>query len=116
MTKSSYRPEQGDIVWLNFGTQSGHEQRGRLPAVIISNNTANRLFNTRAIVCPITSTNKNIPVQPPLDDRTAVQGVVLCDQVRTVDLASRNAEYIEKLPGDILHEVIDIVYGMIEEL
>jgi len=107
---------QGDIVCLDFDPQSGHEQKGRRPAVIVSNADANRLLNTKAIVCPITSTQKGIPIQPLLDTRTKTQGVVLCDQVRTVDLVAQNSEYIEQIPQDILREVIDIVYGLIELL
>lgn len=113
---SAYSAQQGDIVWICFDQQTGHEQKGRRPAVIVSNETANSLLNTRAIVCPISSTNKSIPIQPMLDTRTKTQGVVLCDQVRTVDLAARKAEYIEVIPEDLLLEIIDIVFGLIEVL
>jgi mRNA interferase MazF len=113
---SDYLPKQGDIIRLNFDLQVGHEQKGRRPAVVVSNDTANRFLNTRAIVCPVTHTNKGIPIQPVLDERTDTQGVVLCDQVKTIDYVARRVEYIERLPEDILDEVIDIVYGMIERL
>ena len=109
-----YAPKQGDIIWLNFDPQAGHEQKGRQPAVVISNCDANRLLNTRAVVCLISSTNKGICVQPALDCRTQIQGVVLCDQVRTVDLVARKAEFIEAMPNDLLLETIDIVYSLIE--
>ena len=111
---NAYVARQGDIIWLNFDPQAGHEQKGRRPAVVLSNMEANRLLHTRAIVCPISNTNKRIPIQPVLDDRTHVQGVVLCDQVRIVDLIARKAEYAERIPEDILFEIIDIVYGLIE--
>jgi mRNA interferase MazF len=113
---SGYVARQGDIIKLNFDPQSGHEQSGRRPAIVISNADANFILNTRAIVCPITRTNKGIVVQPLLDSRTRTQGAILCDQIRTVDLQTRKAEYIEPLPEDILLEVIDIVYGMIERV
>ena len=111
---SAYNPRQGDIIWLNFDPQAGHEQRGRRPAVVISNSDANRILHTRAVVCPITNPNKGIPVQPALDSRTKTQGVVLCDQVRAVDHVARKAEYVEQLPKDLLEEIVDIVYGLIE--
>ena len=109
-----YVARQGDIVWLDFSPQTGHEQAGRRPAAVISNSTANRVLNTRVIVVPISNTNKGIPIQPQLDGRTTVQGVLLCDQVRAVDLVARKAVFIEELPQDLLFEVVDIVYGMIE--
>ena len=108
--------DQGDIVWINFDPQKGHEQKGRCPAVVLSNADANRLLNTRAILCPISNTDKGIPTQPKLDGRTKTQGVVLCDQVRTVDIVARKAEFIEVMPRDILLEVSDIVYSFIEPL
>jgi mRNA interferase MazF len=111
---SGYRAVQGDIVWLNFDPQAGHEQKGRRPAVIVSNNIANNFLSTRAMVCPITHTNRKTPLQPPLDARTATQGVILCDQARILDLNARKAEYIEKLPDDILEEAVDIIFGLIE--
>ena len=110
----SYTAKQGDIIWLDFGPLSDHEQKGRCPAVVVSNTVANSLLDTRAIVCPISNSNRNIPVQPALDNRTKTQGVVVCDQVRTVDLLARNAVYIEVIPRDLLLEIIDIVYGFIE--
>lgn len=106
--------KQGSIIWLDFSPQAGHEQAGRRPAVIISNDTTNALLNNRAMVCPITTTNKHLALQPELDNRTTTQGVVLCDQARILDLDARHAEYIEALPADILSEVVDIVFGMIE--
>ncbi|MDR0365612.1 MAG: type II toxin-antitoxin system PemK/MazF family toxin [Bifidobacteriaceae bacterium] len=117
---SGYQARQGDIIRLNFDPhfdpQSGHEQAGRRPAVVVSNATANQFLRKRAMVCPITRTDKGIPIQPRLDSRTETAGVVLCDQARILDLEARDAEYVEQLPPDILHEVIDIIYGLIEPL
>ena len=112
---SIYTAKRGDIIWLDFNPHAGHEQKGRRPAVVISNAVANKFLNGRAMVCPISSTNKGYPVQPPLDDRTKTQGVVLCDQVMVLDMSVKNAEYAEQLPTDILNEVVDIIYGMMED-
>jgi mRNA interferase MazF len=105
--------KQGDIIWLNFDPQTGHEQRGRRPAVVVSNERFNR-FSKMAIVCPITNTDKNHPFHVRLNHTTSTQGVILCDQVRTVDIYARNFEMIESLSDEILIEVIDIISGFIE--
>ena len=105
--------KQGYIIWLDFDPQSGHEQKGRRPALVVSNATFNN-FSNLAIVCPITNTNRNYPFQIPLDKRTKTTGVVLCDQARTLDITARNYELIEKAPEDILSEAVDIIHGFIE--
>ena len=68
--------EQGDIVYLDFNPQAGHEQRGRRPAVVISNNMYNR-FSKMLMLCPITNTNKEHPFHIKLDGRTKTTGVIL---------------------------------------
>lgn len=105
--------EQGDIVYLDFDPQAGYEQRGRRPALVISNNTYNR-FSKMLMVCPITNTDKNHPFHVKLDDRTKATGVILCDQARTLDVQVRRGEFSEKAPEDIIGEVVDIVMGFIE--
>ncbi|GHU72741.1 mRNA-degrading endonuclease [Spirochaetia bacterium] len=118
--------KQGDIIWLNFDPQAGHEQRGRRPALIVSNESFNN-FSKLAIVCPITNRDKEHPFHIKLDDRTKTTGVILCDQVRTLalqpspkgegsplDINARNFEYIEHVTDDILFDVLDIVNGFME--
>ena len=105
--------KQGFIIWLDFNPQTGHEQKGRRPALVISNETFNK-FSRLAIVCPITNTDKNHPFHVKLDTKTKTTGAVLCDQARTLDINARNYEFIEKVPEDILLEVIDIISGFIE--
>jgi len=105
--------KQGDIIWLDFDPQTGHEQKGRRPALVISNKTFNN-FSNMAIVCPITNTNKPHPFHVKLDKRTKTTGFILCDQSRTLDINARNFEFIEKIPDDILFEVVDIISGFIE--
>jgi mRNA interferase MazF len=105
--------KQGDIIWLDFNPQAGHEQRGRRPALVVSNNTFNN-FSNLAIVCPITNTIKDYPFHIKLDDRTKTTGAILCDQERTLDINARKYEFIETIPKDILFDVIDIINGFIE--
>jgi len=103
-----YKAAQGDLVWL------GHERKGRMPALIVSNNDANRFLDPMAMVCPITSTDRGYPTRVKLDDRTKLSGFVMCEQMRAIDLGARNAEFIEELPSDLLNEVIDIIFGIVE--
>jgi mRNA interferase MazF len=104
---------QGDIIWLDFDPQTGHEQKGRRPALVVSNKSFND-FSSLTIVCPITNTDKNHPFHIKLDKRTKTTGVILCDQVRTLDANARNSEYIEKVADEILFDVIDIISGFVE--
>jgi mRNA interferase MazF len=109
----AYHAQQGDIIWLDFDPQAGHEQKGRRPAFVVSNNRFNRFEKTTAMVCPITKTDRSIPIQVKLDERTKTSGVILCDQAKILDLQERNAAFIESAPEDILFEVTDIIGGFI---
>lgn len=109
----AYTPEQGDIIILEFNPQAGHEQKGRRPALVVSNNTFND-FTGIAIVCPITRTNRGFPLHVSLDERTATTGVIMCEQTKSLDLRARNAVYKEKAPADIVEEVVDILIGFFE--
>ncbi len=107
--------EQGQIIKINFNPQSGHEQAGYRPAVVISNNIFNR--KTRlSIVCPITNTDNKFPLHVPLDNRTKTTGVILCEHIKALDLNSRTYQIIENLPNDILQNVIDIIYSELEQI
>lgn len=108
-----YIPNQGDIVFLEFNPQAGHEQKGRRPALVVSNNIYNKFTNI-AMVCPITSTNKNFPLHVELDKKTETTGVIMCEQVKALDIYARNVSYKEKVSKEILEEVIDILIGFIE--
>lgn len=110
----AYRARRGDIIWLSLTPQSGHEQAGRRPALVVSNDVFNDYAKTGAMVCPITNTDRKSPLHVRLDDRTATTGVVMCDQAKILDIASRSAEYIETAPEDIVFEAVDIVAGILE--
>lgn len=105
--------EQGDIIYLNFDPQAGHEQKGRRPAIVISNNTYNR-FSKMLMVCPITNTNKKHPFHIELDSTLKTIGVILCDQSKMLDVGKRNATFVEKAPDNIIADVVDMVYSFIE--
>ncbi len=106
--------KQGDIIKVNLNPQAGHEQAGYRPAVVISNNTFNRIAKM-VILCPITNTKNNFPLHIPLDTRTKTTGTILCEHIRAVDLEARPYNFIEKLPEDILENVINIVFAEIEK-
>ena len=105
--------EQGDIVYLDFDPQAGHEQKGKRPVLIISSNTFNA-FTRLALVCPITNTNRGFPLHVALDSRTKTRGVIMCEQVKSLDIIARNASFFERVPQDILHEAVDIVVSFLE--
>jgi mRNA interferase MazF len=100
----SYVPDAGDIVWLTFDPQAGHEQRGRRPALILSP----RAYNTKArlaVACPITSHTKGYPFEVALPDDGKVTGVVLSDHVKSLDWSVRRVEFAKTAPADVLTDV-----------
>ena len=109
----AYIPQQGDIIYMDFNPQAGHEQRGRRPALVVSNFTYNRTTKM-ALVCPITNTQRGFPLHVPLDNSIKTKGYIMCEQVKTLDISARNAGFEEKAPGTIVQEVFDILYGIIE--
>lgn len=107
--------KQGDIIIINFNPQQGHEQAGKRPAVVVSNNFFNAKSNM-TLVCPITNTNNNYPLHIPLDERTQTKGVILCEHIKALDITARQYKIVEHLSKDILQEVIDVIYSEIEIL
>lgn len=104
--------KQGDIVWVDLSPVQGHEQDGKRPVVVVSNETLNR--TGLYMVCPITGTRRAYPTRIPLDDRTETKGSILTDQVRTLDLNARNGQYHESLPEDILDDVVRTVQELVD--
>jgi mRNA interferase MazF len=101
----SYVPDRGEIVWLTFDPQSGHEQRGRRPALVISPIEYNRKTNL-AIFVPITSKVKGYPFEVRLESKT-IDGVILSDQIKSLDWNQREVDFIEKISKSVLTEVIE---------
>ncbi|MGV8146026.1 MAG: type II toxin-antitoxin system PemK/MazF family toxin [Alkaliphilus sp.] len=108
-----YTPKHGDIVFLEFDPQAGNEQKGRRPALVVSNSTYNK-FTKMAMVCPITNNDKNFPLHVKLDEGTRTSGIIMCEQVKALDIKARKATFCEKVPKDILEEVLDILLSFIE--
>ena len=100
-----YVPDRGDVVWLSFSPQAGHEQAGRRPALIISPGTYNQKVGL-AICCPITSQVKGYPFEVSLGSEGRTRGVVLSDQVKSLDWRARRAEFIERAAAATTDEVL----------
>jgi mRNA interferase MazF len=109
----SYEPKQGDIILLEFDPQAGHEQKGKRPALIISNNTYNNFLNI-ALVCPITRTDRKFPLHVKLDSNLNTTGFIMCEQVKALDIKARNAVFFERVSRETIDEVTDIVTGFLE--
>ena len=105
--------KKGDIVYLDFNPQKGHEQQGRRPAIVVTNDLYNKMCNL-TFVCPITSTDNKHPFHVPLNNKTKTHGVILCEQLKSLDLTKRNAKFEETAPTEIVDEVVDIIKGFIE--
>lgn len=97
MTPPAYVPDRGDVVWITLSPQAGHEQSGRRPAVVVSPAAYNGRVGL-ALLCPITSQVKGYPFEVPLPPDAPVSGVMLADQVKSLDWRARRAELICTLP------------------
>jgi mRNA interferase MazF len=100
-----YVPERGDIVRVNFDPQSGHEQAGRRPAIILSPVTYNKRVGL-ALLCPITSRIKGYPFEVSIPKGFATTGVILADQLKSFDWSARQVEFLHKVPETTLAEVL----------
>lgn len=105
MTFKGYVPDRGDIVWLDFNPQAGHEQTGRRPALVVSPQSYNGKVGL-ALMCPITSKMKGYPFEVSLPPTVGVAGVVLADQVKSLDWQARKAEFACKVPPEVTQEVL----------
>jgi len=104
------KARQGDIILLDFNPQMGFEQRGRRPAVVVSNNSFNQL-SSLALVCPISNVSSDFPLHVQLDEQTNTTGSILCQHIKSLGLSVRNASFVEKLPAALLEEVINIIHS-----
>lgn len=102
---SPYCPKRGDVVWLSFSPQSGHEQAGKRPALTLSPEAYNRKVGL-AIFCPITTQVKGYPFEVAIPAGLKAAGVVLSDQVKNLDWRSRNSQFFCKLPDATVSEVL----------
>lgn len=98
-------PKRGDAVWVTLSPQTGHEQAGRRPALVLSPEAYNRRVGL-AIMCPITRQEKGYPFEVRLPEGWGVEGVVLADQVKSLDWRARHVERICEVPEEVVLEVL----------
>ena len=110
----TFIPSRGDIVWLTFNPQVGHEQKGRRPALVLSPEEYNHKVGL-AIFCPITSRVKGYPFETEIPDNLPIGGVILSDQVKSLDWRERKAEFICKLPQKAVDEVLGKLYLLLKQ-
>lgn len=101
----AFVPDGGELVWLTFDPQAGHEQAGRRPALVLSPKSYNQKSGL-ALACPVTGRIKGYPFEVPVPAGCPVSGVILADQVKSVDWKARRAERIGRVPLSTLNEIL----------
>jgi mRNA interferase MazF len=104
----AYVPRKGDFVALTFDPQSGHEQRGRRPALVVSNDLFNKATGL-CIACPVTSTRRDYPFHVSIPEGQDVDGVVMVEQVKSIDFRARGVKRIGSASESVLQEVLSIL-------
>ena len=107
----NYIPQKGDLVILTFDPSSGHEQKGRRPALIISNEVFNKALGL-AIACPITNTDRNFPFYIKLEAQN-LKGFIMTEQIKSIDFNARKVKFVEKVDEDTLNQVLGITKSII---
>jgi mRNA interferase MazF len=105
MVNQSYVPEQGDVVWLDFSPQAGHEQAGRRPAFAVSPSAYNGRVGL-ALFCPVTTQVKGYPFEVGIPVGQPISGVILSDHVKSLDWRARHAVQICSLSSATIAEVL----------
>ena len=108
VTTPAYVPRRGDAVWIDFNPQAGHEQAGRRPAVVLSPRAYNEKTGL-AILCPVTSRVKGYPFEVEIPAGLELTGVILADQLKSVDWRARSASLIASLPSAAVDAVLERV-------
>jgi mRNA interferase MazF len=105
MPAPGYVPDRGDVVWITFSPQAGHEQAGRRPAIVLSPSAYNGKVGL-ALFCPLTSQVKGYRFEVGIPAGLPVSGVVLADQLKSLDWRARKAERVGRLPGSVVDEIL----------
>jgi len=103
-----YVPKKGDFVAVTFDPQSGHEQKGRRPALVVSNTVFNE-HTGLAIVCPLTNTDRGFPFHVAVVNDPVVTGFVMVEQIKSIDFRARKAKCIGRASDGVLEEVLSIL-------
>lgn len=100
-----YIPGRGDFVSLSFDPQSGHEQKGRRPGLVLTSQAFNRTTGM-AVICPVTNTNRNWPFHVPIVKSPNLTGVVMVDQLKSLDFGARHIKFIERASVQTIEDVM----------
>ncbi|MDA3909717.1 MAG: type II toxin-antitoxin system PemK/MazF family toxin [Sulfurimonas sp.] len=106
-----YIPKKGDLVILTFDPSAGHEQQGRRPALIISNEVFNKHVGL-AIACPITNTDTNFPFHVKVDSDN-LTGFIMTEQIKSIDYNVRKVKFVEKVSDEVMEKVLGIVESVV---
>ena len=109
----AYVPDRGDIVWLQFDPQAGHEQAGHRPALVVSPRAYNRKVGL-ALFCPITARVKGYPFEVPLPDEGKAGGAILSDQLKSLDWRARKAARFDRASEDVVFEVTARLLALVD--
>ena len=105
---ADYIPRKGDFIAITFDPQSGHEQRGRRPALVLSNNLFNK-HTGLCIACPVTNTRREYPFHVSIPEGGKVNGFLMVEQVKSIDFRARKAKLIGRAPPQVLDEALSIL-------
>lgn len=100
---NEYIPERGDLVWLDFTPQSGHEQRGKRPALVLTPKSYNAKVGL-AVFCPVTGQIKGYPFEVSIPNDKKINGVILVDQIKSLDWKARQASYVDRVSDEVLQQ------------
>ncbi|MFC2006031.1 endoribonuclease MazF [Chloroflexota bacterium] len=114
VSSRNYVPECGDVVWITMNPQTGHEQAGRRPAVVLSPQTYNSKVGL-AILCPITNQIKGYPFEVLLPAGLPIVGAILSDQVKSLDWQARNVEFIYTLSDEAISEIVQKLGALLSQ-
>ena len=104
----AYTPRKGDLIAITLDPQAGHEQRGRRPALVISNDLFNK-HTGLCMACPITNSARDYPFHVPLPEGHNVTGFVMVEQIKSIDFRARQAKRIGRAPAPVLEEALSIL-------
>ncbi len=109
----AYCPKRGDVVWISFTPQAGHEQAGHRPAVVLSPEPYNRKVGL-ALLCPITTKIKGYPFEVVIPSGLKAKGAILSDQIKSLDWKTRRASLLCRLPEDTINDVLSKVGTLLD--
>jgi mRNA interferase MazF len=109
----AYCPRRGDVVWISFTPQAGHEQAGHRPAVVLSPEPYNRKVGL-ALLCPITTKVKGYPFEVAIPDGLKAKGAILSDQIKSLDWKARKASLLCRLPEATIRDVLNKVGTLLD--